>query len=524
MEKIQHYLLTHYPTIWNVKLIPMLVILFFAHLLFGLIGYASEDIDFSKYYYSTLIENNSFLFVCSIFISIFIFIGWLVFYMRNNGLKNFYPAKSIHIYGEWLLILFITILISLIPFSLSMGSVLKVRSIATEEECFSDLKTIEKVRILIPCYNYYDSYSYDFSDKYPIIQIPDTMSLDYSKLNLDLFSIEYTKNNRIRIIGYKGPSLLYYNEPNRSYEYDEEDVPIYNETATDTVKYWLKTAQTDSIRSLMNAFNKLQQKHNLKIYLTPEQWFKRIYNPPFFPVDETSYIGNSEHCYNTFTRYHDYDKDEYYVVNNSDDTIARGDEYSTAKFLTNNYPILQLRELQAGYNYILNAHTKYDVLMTMLLVLLCVSMWLSIFVLSFRLTDGKSWLIAFVGSGILFFLILFLGIFMSGFSLLGYESGFVFVVLFWIISFICLFIYVLYKISVAHIKEHSGVAVNIFLWLIPCLIPLLYALIIWYNKSNGNYDFDDYSEEVFWCDLAFVVIIIYPVIAILRKWKGIAEE
>lgn len=523
MEKIQHYLLTHYPTIWNVKLIPMLVILFFAHLLFGLIGYASGKLEFSNYYYySTPIENNRSLFVCSIYISIFIFIGWLVFYMRNNGLKNLYPAKSIHIYGEWLLILFITILISLIPFSLSMGSVLKVRSIATEEECLSALKTIEKVRILIPCYNYYESYSYDFSDKSQIIQIPDTMSLDYSKLNLDLFSIEYTKNNKIRIIGYKGSSLLYYNELDRCHKYDEEGVPIYNETATDTVKYWLKTAKTDSIRSLMNAFNKLQQKHNLKIYFTPEQWFKRIYNPPFFPVDETSYIRDGEHCHYAFTHYYDYDKDEYYVVNNSDDTIARGDEYSTAKFLTDNYPILQLRELQARYNYILNTHTMSDILRTMLLSFLCVSMWLSIFVLSFRLTDGKSWLITFVVSGILFFLILFLGI---GISILVYESGLVSGVLFWIVLFICLFIYVLYKISVTRIKGHSALAVNIFLWLIPCWIPLLYGPISWYNKSHGNYDFDDYSEEVFWCcDLAFVVIIIYPVITLLRKWKGIAEE
>lgn len=42
INKIQKYLLLNYPTLWNIKLFPMLLILLGVHMFFGFIGYLAR--------------------------------------------------------------------------------------------------------------------------------------------------------------------------------------------------------------------------------------------------------------------------------------------------------------------------------------------------------------------------------------------------------------------------------------------------------------------------------------------------
>lgn len=536
INKIQKYLLLNYPTLWNIKLFPMLLILAGVHLFFGFIGYLAGTVSFDDTYYrSIFIFDDGSLFVSTIFLSIFIFIGWMVFYMRHNALKNFYPKKTTQLYGEWLLILIIVTGIALIPASTTLGALTRVKAIASQKECEKALNIIARAKALAPDEIYY--FNYNDTQNTPI-PIPANKIIDLSDVNLKLYNLEYDNNGKLHVNGYIGPSLLFYNKDyyryNYSYNYSKEDV---RKKEIKRVNKWLVEEQRDSIYQTMVEFNKLQKKHNLDINITPEEWLKRVYNPPFYPVNNSSSISNykyGSYYYNAYNRDYDH-RDEagesiYIVTNMTGDTIMQGNGTTTSAFIEaqrNTQPYLQLNEVEAAYAHILNSHTGNEDLYIMFLVIFCISVWLSIFVFSYRLTNGKSWLIAFVASGVLFFLILFIGAVVLRGSSYNSEVGLIFVLSFWLCTFIGILIYLIYKVSGSKIKGFSNTPMNMFLWLVPCILPLIFFnvycfLEIW---DDGYFRLPDaIIQGMFWTNLVVVIIAMFPVIALAKRWKGIAEE
>lgn len=75
-------------------------------------------------------------------------------------------------------------------------------------------------------------------------------------------------------------------------------------------------------------------------------------------------------------------------------------------------------------------------------------------------------------------------------------------------------------------------AINTFMWLIPFLIPIIFKLLCIYDEAtedeiinnNQAFHFYYYDDEMMWINILFVLLIMYPVIAFLRRWKGLAEE
>lgn len=547
MNKIQSYLVANYPTTWNMRLVPMLILVFFANLIFGLIGYAIGGIDFTRtyhepYYWNGLIHGDNYrdyasISIISIFIAIFIFLLWFTFYKRNNRLETYYPVKTKQIYGEWLRILLMISLISLFPFSISTGILIREQSTVNKQELQAALRTLKMAKVLITD-NFHD-YKWEPS-KEIIIEIPDSMLVELCKLSEDekkLFSTD--NNNGLHKNGYVGPSLLYYNAQSQIefYKYPKiygKKGIIIKDTIVCKVLDWLRYGQTDSIRAVMKAFDQLAHKHNLvtEYTLTPDQWFERIYHPPFFAVTNENRIYSHNiinydyisELYNNHERYYDFDKKEYYVLDTeSGDTIVKGDNTETINdYYKINLPTLPLNELEAGYNYIYDSQNIYkNPFPYLLLTLLYISTMLSLMVFSFRLTNGKSWLTAFIISGLLFFIILFLPIAAK------LEPDYV--ISSWLIIFVSLLLYLIYHLKVSKVKRLSYFAVNTFLWLMPCVIPLSFALMYLYfdrhtdNSGTGNF-LDEYIVMMFWINLLFTILVMYPVTALLRSWKGLAEE
>lgn len=536
INKIQKYLLLNYPTLWNIKLFPMLLILLGVHMFFGFIGYLAGAISFEDTYYrNSFIFDDGSLFISTIFLSIFIFIGWLIFYMRHNALKNFYPKKTVQLYGEWLLILVIVTGIALIPASTTLGALTRVKATASQKECEKALNIIAQAKTLAPGEIY--NYNYNESRNTPI-PIPANRIVDLSDVSLNLYDLEYDNNGKLHVKGYIGPSLLFYYKDyyryNYSYDYEEEDS---RQKEIQRVKKWLIEEQRDSIYQVMTEFNKLQKKHNLNINITPEEWLKRIYNPPFYPVDNNTAISNYKYgsYYNTYDRYYDHENEEgesiYIVTDMTGDTIMQGNDAITSAFIESkreSQPYLQLSELEAAYEHVLYSHTDNEDLYILFLVIFCISIWVSIFVFSYRLTNGKSWLIAFIASGVLFFLILFMGIVViSGNSYNNSEIGMIFVLSFWLCVFTGLLIYLVYKVSGSKIKGFSNAPMNMFLWLVPCIIPMLFFDAYCFYELMDD-DYHHLSEELvqgmFWINLVIILVAMFPIIAFVKRWKGIAEE
>ncbi|NDV68233.1 YfhO family protein [Dysgonomonas sp. 25] len=514
INKIQRYLLENYPLLWNIRLFPVMLIIVVANVMFFLFGYWSTNTVFdSSYYYSFLDGDGIFLlYFSSIFIGVLVFVGWLVFYMRNNAFRIYYPRTTLQLYAEWLLIFVICAGISVIPFSMTKGCLTKWQAVTSVKEAQKALDIIEKVRILVPSDTYYYSYSSD-SDK--PIPIPKDMPLNLDTLDLDNYSIQYDSDGQFTVNGYNGASLLFYKKNHYSYysSYNEEKDPEYvkQQKAIAEVKSWLANERKDSIYSLMKEYMALVKKHDVKVNLTADTWFDRIYNPPFYPVDVHTVI-NEDAPSEYYSSYYD---DDYYR------------------------PSLSLSYLEGGYKKVVDSHEDTAVMEYILLTCLCFSLGFSVLVFSARVTTGKKWLKAFVILGIMVLLIsLFTGVLalISIFS--DSEVTGMLVFGFWLFLFIAILIYLINKIVSNSNRNHSNVAVNFFLWLMPAMIPLIFFLYILFTELNygyysrydeyGNYvdrvRFEDYIDVMLWVNLIIMFLAMVPTCILIKKWKGLPDE
>ncbi|MDR2121506.1 MAG: hypothetical protein LBP34_00135 [Flavobacteriaceae bacterium] len=244
--KIQKYLLLNYPLLWNTKVVPMGLTVIGFNVLFFLFGFIFGTVDFQNeeyhhyyhyYYYNENTIHITFKLISGL-ASILILIVWLIYYLKNNAFKSFYPKKAVALYWEWGIIVLLVSANCLYPFSYTQGFLTRERSYASSEEASKTMELIHKVDILLPESDTY--YDYETASD----------STSTSLLNYD----------------------NYYND------YDE-------------VKKWLKEGKQDSIRSLMTQYFDLQKKHNLTTNLDVDTWMKLIYNPPDFPVSPRNYIG-----------------------------------------------------------------------------------------------------------------------------------------------------------------------------------------------------------------------------------------
>jgi len=503
----------------------MLLTLAVVHIVFYGIGYLATSITFSdSYYYSSIVSELGLIYFVSVLVGILLLIGWLVFYSRNNGFRTFYPRKSYQVYLEWIMIFIITAGIASIPYTLTEGSAARWRSVASFKEAIHAIETLNKAKVLIP--NDFDNYRYNSRYHKPI-PIPDSMLLSADTIDLNLFATEYSYNNGIHIKGYTGPSLLFSDSDSgydpyyymRRYE-DSESFKRKLRIEQEQVKDWLREGRQDSILAVMQDFHALQLKQGFKINITPEQWLRRIYHPPFFPVNPSTAINRYQ--------YNDgYDHAEVAIVQDvtTAPVIADDDNYINPFTI----PYLQYGELTSGYTQVLRYYSSYNEdAGVVMIICICFALLISVFVFSFRVTGGKPWLIAFVATGILIFAIILLGV--GLFESVGYRSEeiiLILLILFWVALFIALVARIINKIMEKSNKGRSPIYMNILIWLVPFLMPLLFLTVTLHADYVDEKYFNPQEEDVmmmFKLNIIFSAVVMWFISVLVRRWKSIADE
>lgn len=94
-HRINQYLLERYPNIWNTRLVWMLLIALGIHILFFTGGYFTfitpASLHQQLYDFDVLNGNGAMLF--AIAVTIILLVLWLVYLLKNNAFKNFYPTS-----------------------------------------------------------------------------------------------------------------------------------------------------------------------------------------------------------------------------------------------------------------------------------------------------------------------------------------------------------------------------------------------------------------------------------------------
>ena len=170
--KTNQYLLERYPTIWNTRLVWMLLSAIILHLIFFVFGFftlSNPEMLQERNVTSLFFENGSIF--LSVIISILLLVAWLIYMLKNNAFKNFYPTNSFKLFGQfisYLVIIFActTFFISyqygmkiFIAYTYSDAQVNKEIQIANDAALFlsEDLSkyTLDKRRFPEPFYDLY---------------------------------------------------------------------------------------------------------------------------------------------------------------------------------------------------------------------------------------------------------------------------------------------------------------------------------------------------------------------------------
>ena len=164
----------------------------------------------------------------------------------------------------------------------------------------------------------------------------------------------------------------------------------------------------------------------------------------------------------------------------------------------------------------------------MLLVCLCMSLVISALIFSCRVTDVKKWLQAIVWIGVLILLVSLLTTMAVVMILKDQKDSLFAIPMFgtWIVLFIAILIYGLNKINNKEYKGRSNILMNIFIWLIPCLLPLSFFIIYFFKflEFDEYGKFGEYLECTFWINIPFTIIFMAFASIFIRKWKGLPDQ
>ena len=103
INSINKYLLERYPTIWNTKLVWMLLTSFLIHIVSFIIGYlfynSPESLQ-TDHILSDYFVNG--LFILHAIVSVVLLVVWIYKMFQNNAFNNFYPLSKNQLFGQFL--------------------------------------------------------------------------------------------------------------------------------------------------------------------------------------------------------------------------------------------------------------------------------------------------------------------------------------------------------------------------------------------------------------------------------------
>lgn len=517
-KKIQDYLLLRHPLLWNVKVVPLVAIMLAIHIVFFIVGYANGAVDFSEANEDHSLDwFEGFAIVIGVLVSILTTVIWLVFYLRNNAFKYYYPKNNASLYHEWLLILLICIMNCTYPLTLMYGKDVRERSYFTEAEA------VRRTGIISMASLFADGGYQESGDSVVV-------GKDGRQIEIHRDTFKYGKRY------YLLKSLLNKNITKFSINDSEKDSLLERR-----VKQWLVKDQKDSVLWVMTEFDRIVKEHRAEGNVTPFKWLNLVYDHPDFAryvnVGRVPFFVSDNSpvpYYDGEVVYSDYE------IGGDDVKDTVSNTIKVRQGITYVYPknYVPLRQLENAYNVISDAYASPKVTFDTMLVGFYFGLMLSLLIFSFRVTSGRSWLIGIVAYGIVAIVIGLVNLLV--FKLILYdtvmsrndeEMYFVW----WL--FIMAGLYT-YFIANRRTRRWSDIVLNILLWLTPWILPVIGMLIALYYNETEVYDgngvrvdepqpleiFLDENIPVFMAlCAAFVLAYMYFFTKKIKRWKGIAE-
>lgn len=507
IKKINNYLLTHYPLLWNSRIVWVIAIATLLHLCFFLSGLAEITPANINHHYGVSGIVNTSVITFSVFTSLIVVIAWLFFYLRYNAFKNFYIIDKWHNLKQFFIILLGFIFI--IPFfeSYYYGAFTGMRNITDKNTLAKEVNISNQALAFIPfnksnyfilntCNNVkqYDDNLLIYTDSArPGYNAAEAGIVEKALQQPDAYSYKnYCRNNIIQDLlpGYEPVEVL--------------------KAQRDR---WLDNRQLDSIVTLLQSFMAILKKYHIQHAFSPQY----LAGLPF---------TDSLH---TVTKLLD---------NNSVTDNMSADGQLTVAGFEYFYPY----ELAGALNNLADVHTSraFGSRQTFsLLILGYFILYFSLLLFSYKLYTRKVFLISIVSS-------IVTAIFMGLMAASGGSNSFpVIYILIWIV-FVLISLFVLKS---GENKTLAGVFLNLKLYLLPFILLCICLLVnqTYDNLQYGHAFSTDISYEaresymqahhpfLYWINnhtelislLNLIVVVLYTAFVFTRlskKWQVMPDE
>lgn len=150
MKRLNNYLLTHHPLLWNTRVVWVLAVNLLLHLLFFLSGYASVSTRTLQDHYGLYSVGGGNLYTFGVLCSLLVVIVWCVYYLRNNAFKSWYRIGPWYLAKEFGIVF--VILLTSITYTLSFksGASLRIRGITPYGQTVREMNDVNKALVYVP--------------------------------------------------------------------------------------------------------------------------------------------------------------------------------------------------------------------------------------------------------------------------------------------------------------------------------------------------------------------------------------
>ncbi|RYY61854.1 MAG: hypothetical protein EOO05_04895 [Chitinophagaceae bacterium] len=512
-NRLNNYLLTHYPLLWNTKAITVVSVSLLLHLLFFVFGYTGLDVTtLGRYDYSLYPAESSGMYTLSFLFSMAILIGWLVFFLRNNAFKEYYVIDKWFLAKQFILVTLIIFVSVTFFHSYRWGLESRARSFTSREELVRETDLLNLAAKFLP----EDRSSYF---KLNSCSLPDSMHVsyrdDYNYFDTTLTQNNQENNRRMRQVLKDADAFRY-----ETYCKTMMNVEGMDNGWLARSNGWIRNGQKDSIRHVITGLQKVADKYRINYRLHVDSLVGFVFQDSLHTVKRT--IGYSDPS-GTDPSAMVYDNDGSAYVPDSSSRV-RTDDY------------IEMREIENALNFIDRAHYRRwseDELMFQT-ILLYAAICSAVVIMCYRLFTRKVFLFSVIGTIVWTILLVGLGI--------GSGSGNTILVFLLLLCFGSLLASRIDGFG----KTTRGVLLTWHIWLLPFVTLILLALVHDVYNSYDQYipgTVQYYSDAqmkkmypvTYWIThhnellarinlLLVVVYVAFVFMRLARKWHTSAEE
>lgn len=487
MKRLDNYLLTHFPLLWNLRLLYIWPAILLLHLLFWIAGYSSVSIPETLTYYS--LEPGGGVISMATLCALLMLVLWLVFYFRNNGFKSFYPLAKGRLAAEFALLFITAIGLTTFTASYSGGVYTHVRAATHEVSLTDEANTSNLAHHFLPFSRQAFSTNEDCA-YHPSRSLPDSLRKGGD---------DYSDRRGVSIDATDTFSFLHYCKDEYTYrKFKGLRTPAANDAIA---KRWLYGGRKDSVAHVLSQYLKLCKKYGAAYRFDAVQGAAEVFATPGFLV--RGEIGSS-----------------------SSGTQLR--EESGLQAPPGDSVYIEEQRVSYALSAIDSARRGW-LSWPGALFFLYFSLGIALLIFSFRTTSVLVWFIALIGTAVWMAIFGVLAAFMR-----GQDVGLM--VLFIVLSLSFLVVSIVW-IQRQRSKRNAGILLLWAFWSLPVLLPFTCELIKrltpphYYSHDNmltrsPLYDWiEQHWRAINTGNLIFVLLMIFVLfIPLVRRWQAAPEE